>query len=150
MEEETTKNCPFCGEEVKAEAKKCKHCQENIADKICPFCGEEIKAIAKKCRHCKSNLETISVNQAKIEEQGGMIGFAVTSLIFGILGLCAAIDAHPRISDTEAGTIFLCFIINLIFGIMALVQKRDGKGMAIAGIVLAILSVLLSPAPSSF
>ncbi len=34
--------------------------------KICPFCGEEIKVIAVKCRHCKSFLDKVSnpVNRA--------------------------------------------------------------------------------------
>lgn len=57
-----TKNCPFCGEEILATAKKCKYCKqflpnedENIAEtttKTCPFCGEEIMSTAKKCKHC--------------------------------------------------------------------------------------------------
>lgn len=37
--------------------------EENKNTKICPFCGEEIKAIAKKCRHCKSWLPEGITNQ---------------------------------------------------------------------------------------
>lgn len=62
-----TKKCPFCGEEILATAKKCKHCKqflpsdnENTTEqttKTCPFCGEEIMATAKKCKHCGEWLE---------------------------------------------------------------------------------------------
>ena len=83
--EQQTKNCPYCGGEIMAAAKKCKHCgkwldgreekKETTAPqeipvakeepvvkekpaskepetKNCPYCGEEIMAAAKKCKHC--------------------------------------------------------------------------------------------------
>ena len=31
--------------------------QDKINSKICQYCGEEILAVAKRCKHCKSNLE---------------------------------------------------------------------------------------------
>lgn len=66
----TTKQCPFCNQDIALEAKKCKHCknwldeeqmqeesinvEEETETKICVFCGETIPAEAKKCRHCKN------------------------------------------------------------------------------------------------
>ena len=46
-----TKTCPFCGKEVIATAKKCKHCGQWL-EKQCPTCGEWINAKAMKCRYC--------------------------------------------------------------------------------------------------
>ena len=65
-----TKTCPFCGEEILAVAKKCKHCGEWI-DKQgeeksetvqCPACGEEVLAGSKTCNHCGENLQNNSSN----------------------------------------------------------------------------------------
>lgn len=54
-----TKKCPFCGEEIKITAKKCKHCKEFLPEiqstastKTCPYCGGEVAPTAKKCKHC--------------------------------------------------------------------------------------------------
>ena len=52
-----TKSCPYCGEEILATAKKCKHCGKWL-EKKCPQCGEWINAEAKKCRYCGSWLDT--------------------------------------------------------------------------------------------
>lgn len=54
-----TKRCPFCGEEILAAAKKCKHCGEWLEKhehmkekKTCPICGEEIDADLEICPLC--------------------------------------------------------------------------------------------------
>ena len=56
---EKTKRCPYCGEEILAIAKKCKHCGEWLDEthplketKTCPACGESIAADAKVCPIC--------------------------------------------------------------------------------------------------
>lgn len=53
-----TKVCPYCGEEILAVAKKCKHCGEWLdkpkqPQKSCPVCGETIDAKAEICPFCK-------------------------------------------------------------------------------------------------
>jgi hypothetical protein len=60
-----TRQCPFCKEEVKVDAIRCKHCQATIpAEKpnhggICPFCKEQINPEAIRCMHCKADLSPV-------------------------------------------------------------------------------------------
>lgn len=74
---------------------------------------------------------TVVVNQ---EPKSGS-GMAIASLVLGIISfllLCCG-----GCFSVVGG------IIGLVFGIIALVQKTQGKGMAIAGVVLSSLSVVL-------
>lgn len=60
--ESETRLCPFCAEEVKAAAVKCKHCGSALPLAVpahqgtCPYCKEAINPKATKCKHCKSFL----------------------------------------------------------------------------------------------
>lgn len=62
--EEAKKRCPYCGEEILAVAKKCKHCGEWLPDEAtekpkekipCPICGESIDIDLALCPYCHEN-----------------------------------------------------------------------------------------------
>jgi hypothetical protein len=50
------RKCPFCLQEIPAEAKVCKHCGKTVVKK-CPACSGEIVATAKVCRYCNSTMD---------------------------------------------------------------------------------------------
>ena len=60
--EAETRECPYCKEDVKAGAIRCKHCHAQIApvgpthQGVCPFCKEDIKVDAIRCKHCHADL----------------------------------------------------------------------------------------------
>lgn len=67
------------------------------------------------------------------EEEQKSNGFAIASLVLGIVGLVSFC----------AYQIYLP-IVGLILGIISIAQKRAGKGMAVAGIIISSFSLVLS------
>jgi hypothetical protein len=57
-----TRLCPYCKEEIKADAIKCKHCGSRLTPEkpshggTCPYCKEDIHPEATRCKHCRSDL----------------------------------------------------------------------------------------------
>ena len=55
-----SRECPYCKEEIRIDAIKCKHCSSPIVaertphEGVCPYCKEDINKEAIKCKHCKS------------------------------------------------------------------------------------------------
>ena len=67
--------CPYCKENIKADAIKCKHCHSKLAENrpdhegVCPFCKEDINPEAIKCKHCKSNFVASSSCKCSSNEE---------------------------------------------------------------------------------
>lgn len=76
-----------------------------------------------------------SSNQNEIKQEGGKNGFSIASMVCGILSLtccCASIFG------------LILAVAAVVLGIIALRNKYDGKGMAIAGIITGGIGFLIS------
>src|SRR5262249_45421162 len=61
-EKAALRQCPYCKEEIKPDAIRCKHCRSSVPPEkpphggTCPYCKEAIHAEAIKCKHCGAML----------------------------------------------------------------------------------------------
>lgn len=110
--------------------------------KICPICGAQNEDNRTICKECGFGMEleeenaTNSKQEVVYRKQDKKTGFAVSSLILGIIGLilsCLIVGIVPS-------------IIGLIFGIVTLVNtdlKKD-KAMSIIGIICSVISIFIA------
>ena len=108
----------------------------------CPFCREEIKAGAIKCKHCGSTIVDVSQMQNRTEKKkDGTLWLPLPSMIIGIICFLALLDDSEWDTDTFVG-LFIMAIISFILGIISVNTQKTGKGMAITGIVLSSIALL--------
>ncbi|MGN0196613.1 MAG: zinc ribbon domain-containing protein [Candidatus Gastranaerophilaceae bacterium] len=62
--QEQNMNCPYCGELIPNNSKKCPACNESLEDYyiLCPACAESIPKDSKKCPVCGEYLGDLSMN----------------------------------------------------------------------------------------
>lgn len=114
----------------------------------CKYCGHEISADSLFCPKCGKSLDsytkdiiddyTQSAYNPNTIHSAEKKGLSITSLILGILGLIVWL--LPIIG-------FPIIIVGLVLGICG--RNKGGKGMATAGIVLCIITLILTTANSA-
>lgn len=103
----------------------------------CKFCGREIHESAVSCPGCGA---VQSVHQASsTTAQSSSSWMAVTSLITGLLGMITLLDDSKWDTETVVGIVVLFACPAAIWGVWTLAEKRGGRNMAIAGVVMSAI-----------
>ncbi len=111
----------------------------------CPYCREEIKLGAIKCKHCKSMLINIPLQTPSLSSEKNSdsttLWLPLPSMVLGIISFLSLLDDSDWNEDQIIG-LFALAINGLILGIVSINTQQKGKGLAITGIVLSSLSLL--------
>lgn len=97
-EEKQTKNCPYCGEEILATAKKCKHCGEWLEEQETVLTDEELEQIAEDAVNAAiASMEEKEAKWNKIR----IIIEAVVIVIIGIVLLLTVPNEQKHIAKAN-------------------------------------------------
>lgn len=128
--EQNEKQCPYCGQTIKAQAQKCRFCGQWLNQVIedykpttihCPYCREEILPIAKKCKHCgemlvkQENNNTKTLNDKKDDNKTVVGPF---SIITSIVWIVLVINYFSN-NDMTTETFWQWLLVGLVIGVIA-------------------------------
>ncbi len=74
------------------------------------------------------------MGQGYMPQQKEPMGYAIAGMVLGIVSIVCC--CSPFVGGVTG-------VLGLIFSIMVLVQKKPGKGMAIAGVICAAIGLIL-------
>lgn len=136
--------CKVCGKELPRGSSRCSECGAPVDGEGYPGENEPLQDSGFDTgngyyQDNRARYQDSPYPQEPLYERqsGARKGFAIASMVLGIIGLvgtCCSLMAYGTLS-------ILLGILGLIFGILGL--KSEGKGMAIAGIIMAALNIVI-------
>ena len=127
-----TKNCPYCGEEILAGAKKCKHCGEWLEEEPKPVTvkPEPQSPITVMARPTEQRFSQPIVINNTVSSRSNGIGTAGF-----VLALISAIFCWVP------GVNWIIWFLGALFSFIGLFKRP--RGMAVAGFILSIIDVII-------
>ncbi len=142
--ENKTRECPYCKEDILVDAIKCKHCSSSVQPEKpahegkCPFCKEDINPGAIKCYHCKSMLDSALAapttmdcgcgKQKEISSQQAMLarrisGTGISDSASACNSVCLYFCPRDRYGNPDLGCVLDCIFRCSVFNSSGTVFK---------------------------
>lgn len=111
--------------------------------KVCPYCREEIREAAIKCRFCNSMLDGQEEVSAAVApaKRPGTLWLPVPALVLSLFCMLALMGDTKWDADTKTGGILFASLA-IVLASISLARQTKGKKMAIAAIVIGAITSL--------
>jgi hypothetical protein len=108
---------------------------------FCRGCGKQIQETAPTCPGCGA-VQGAAPAAASTPASSAGLWMSITSLVLGIFCLLCTFDDSGWDRDEVTGFL-LVLIASVALGSLSLGQKKAGKRMAVAGVVVSAIALVL-------